>query len=120
MQLQSCVGGGHILNFNDNNAVTNLNIHDVTLIQLNAAKAVIYDPNTTAFTGFWENHIHDFIMSYPASSTIPAIDISTDYVNNVLIENFVSTGANMSAGTYAIWIEQRHANTLGVNVTVKH
>jgi len=110
----SNVGGGHILNFN-NQSVTQCEIRAVSLVQQNTGKSVLTSAGASG--GFFGNWLHEFAFSYVGSNTVPAIYISNPAVNNVVIENFRSTGASTST-SYAIWVEQT-ATSAGVVVEIR-
>lgn len=100
--LESSVGGGHIFDFSNAGIVAKVEVKNSILVQNNPAKAVVQG---TAAGGVFSIWMHDFEYKYASGNTVPALNFASSTINGIVIDKFWSTGANVSAGTYSIWIE---------------
>lgn len=114
----SNAGGGHIFNFN-NQLVSKVELVGLRLEQKNTGKSIV-SATGTAGHGFFGNWIHKGDFAYQDGNTVPAINISTETVNQVVLEDFrITQLTKLLASTYAIHIESVNAGGAALACTVR-
>lgn len=121
MVLDSKAGGGHIFNFTPvTGAVSQVHIHDVSLIQENTGKSVLTDVQAAGAGCIYGPFVMDnFIYGYAAGNTVPAVKIACDNPNGIVIDKFRANGS-ATAGNYAVWIENVNTTSGGNGVVVSN